>query len=128
MTDPRQRPTVDVQIHAREETPEQEARDLLERLGVEDAQSWSAGDVLELANILADAAECERRQRQMEVILIRWRPQHDADCERAKVMANPRDPLYEPWHHAFLAGDKSPKDVPCTCGLDAALKQVGIRP
>jgi hypothetical protein len=32
---------------------EQEARNLLERMGVEDAQSFTAGDVVELANILA---------------------------------------------------------------------------
>jgi hypothetical protein len=34
---------------------EQEARDLLEQYGVEDAQSLSAGDVIELANLIADA-------------------------------------------------------------------------
>jgi len=34
---------------------EQQARDLLERYGVEDAQSWSAGDLVELANLIADA-------------------------------------------------------------------------
>jgi hypothetical protein len=33
---------------------EQQARDLLERLDVEDAQSFSAGDVVELANLIAD--------------------------------------------------------------------------
>lgn len=33
---------------------EQDARDLLERLGVEDAQSWTAGDLVELANILRE--------------------------------------------------------------------------
>ena len=35
-------------------TPEQEARDLLERMGIEDAQSFTAGDVVELANWIAD--------------------------------------------------------------------------
>lgn len=34
---------------------EQQARDLLERYGVSDAQSWSAGDLVELANLIADA-------------------------------------------------------------------------
>lgn len=33
----------------------QQARDLLERYGVEDAQSWSAGDLVELANLIHDA-------------------------------------------------------------------------
>jgi hypothetical protein len=35
-------------------TPEQKARDLLERMGIEDAQSFTAGDVVELANLIAD--------------------------------------------------------------------------
>lgn len=34
---------------------EQQARDLLEKYGLENAQSWSAGDLVELANIIADA-------------------------------------------------------------------------
>ena len=33
-------------------TPEQKARDLLERMGVNYAQSFSAGDVVELANLI----------------------------------------------------------------------------
>ncbi len=36
-------------------TAEQQARDLLERYGVEDAQSMTAGDLVELANLIADA-------------------------------------------------------------------------
>lgn len=34
-------------------TPEQRARDTLERLGMDDAQAMSAGDVAELANLIA---------------------------------------------------------------------------
>lgn len=45
----------------RETSAEQQARDLLERYGVEDAQSWSAGDLVELANLIADA-NAYRRQ------------------------------------------------------------------
>lgn len=33
---------------------EQQARDLLERLDVEDAQSFSSGDLVELANLIAE--------------------------------------------------------------------------
>lgn len=33
---------------------EQQARDLLEQCGVEDAQSFTAGDVVALANLIAD--------------------------------------------------------------------------
>lgn len=35
---------------------EQDARDLLERLGVADAQSYSAGELVELANLINEAA------------------------------------------------------------------------
>lgn len=35
---------------------EQEARDMLERMGVEDAQSRTAGDVVELANLINENA------------------------------------------------------------------------
>jgi hypothetical protein len=35
-------------------TPEQQVRDMLERMGYENAQSLTAGDVVELANIIAE--------------------------------------------------------------------------
>lgn len=35
-------------------TAEQKARNMLKRLGVEEAQSFSAGDLVELANLIAD--------------------------------------------------------------------------
>ena len=35
-------------------TAEQAARDMLERMGVEDAQDFTAGDVVELANLIAE--------------------------------------------------------------------------
>ena len=38
-------------------TPEQKARDLLERMGIENAQSFSSGELVELANFIAD---CDR--------------------------------------------------------------------
>jgi hypothetical protein len=34
-------------------TAEQKARDMLDRMGVDDAQSFSAGDLVELANLIA---------------------------------------------------------------------------
>lgn len=40
---------------------EQQARDLLEQCGVEDAQSFTAGDVVALANFIADAEDCRRK-------------------------------------------------------------------
>ena len=47
------------------ETPEQEARDMLERMGVENAQSFTTGEVVELANLIAE-------NRQLLVELERW--------------------------------------------------------
>jgi len=35
-------------------TPEQKARDMLERMGVENAHGFSAGEVVELANLIAE--------------------------------------------------------------------------
>ncbi len=35
-------------------TAEQQARDMLDRLGVEDAQTYSSGDLVELANLIAE--------------------------------------------------------------------------
>jgi hypothetical protein len=37
-----------------ESTPEQEARDMLEMMGMPDAQSMTAGDVVLLANLIAE--------------------------------------------------------------------------
>lgn len=42
-------------------TAEQKARDLLERLGVEGAQSFSAGEIVELANLIADHEKLQQR-------------------------------------------------------------------
>lgn len=37
-----------------DKSAEQQARDMLERMGVEDAQSFSSGDVVELANLIVE--------------------------------------------------------------------------
>ena len=39
------------------QTAEQKARDMLERMGVKDAQSFSSGDLVELANLIAQKGE-----------------------------------------------------------------------
>lgn len=41
-------------------TPEQEARDIMERMGIENAQQFTAGDVVELANLIADHRRLQR--------------------------------------------------------------------
>ncbi len=35
-------------------TPEQKARDILERIGIDDAQGYSSGDIVELANLISE--------------------------------------------------------------------------
>lgn len=47
-------PTRGIQRMGNERTAEQQARDLLEQCGVEDAQSFSAGDVVALANLISE--------------------------------------------------------------------------
>lgn len=39
--------------HMMKETAEQAARDMLERMGIEDAQSFTSGDLMEWANLIA---------------------------------------------------------------------------
>lgn len=43
--------------HIDRATPEQEARDLLERAGVEDAQAMTSGSLVEIANLIVRARE-----------------------------------------------------------------------
>ncbi len=38
-------------------TAEQEARDMLDRMGVEDAQAFTAGDLVELANLITEVGK-----------------------------------------------------------------------
>lgn len=46
-------------------TPEQQVRDILERMGYKDAQSLTAGDVVELANIIAENTQLKFRLSRM---------------------------------------------------------------
>jgi hypothetical protein len=79
-------------------TPEQEARNLLERMWVDDAQDWSAGDVAELANILARLAEAELRRLEIGAAVATFR--------QAFVIA---------------VGDKSPFAQHALAAIDAAM-------
>lgn len=49
-----------------EATPEQRARDLLERIGIVDTWRFSAGDLVELANLIADS---DRSQLARQIVL-----------------------------------------------------------
>jgi len=48
-------------------TPEQQARDMLERMGWEKAQGPSAGDVVELANLISDVGYVTSADRLKEL-------------------------------------------------------------
>ena len=61
-------------------TAEQNARDMLERMGVPDAQEYSAGDLVELANLivradtpvaLAEAYRCGKEAGDVEIAELR---------------------------------------------------------
>lgn len=52
------------------ETPEQQARDMLERLGHPRAQELTAGDVVELANLIADAVGCDLAKGKMKRFML----------------------------------------------------------
>ena len=55
-------------------TAEQQARDLLERMGVNNAQAFTAGDVVELANLIRDARQNRKREEDRDdADLIAWR-------------------------------------------------------
>lgn len=55
-------------------TAEQKARDMLERMGVEGAQSFSAGDLVELANLIAarDGAAAIVAKMRADLTAIGW--------------------------------------------------------
>ncbi len=44
---------------------EQQARDLLERMGIEGAQSFSSGDLVELANLIAEVRDWKIATKRM---------------------------------------------------------------
>jgi hypothetical protein len=53
-------------------TPEQEARELLDRIGVPDAERYSAGDLVELANLLAELDDDAARRWSHRVAWGAW--------------------------------------------------------
>lgn len=61
-------------------TPEQQARDMLERMGVENAQSFTAGDVVELANMISELGQAKRK-----ILLDLWNalPMHESTGDAA---------------------------------------------
>ena len=51
-------------------TPEQKARDMLERMGVEGAQNFSAGDLVELANLIAEKGDMRQLREKAPLVEI----------------------------------------------------------
>jgi hypothetical protein len=92
---------------------EQQARDLLQRLGVEDAQSLTAGDLVEIANLLAAS--------QQPAIQFRVSSQQ---CEKVEKWMRKRihnragyHGLRE-WIFGVGSGIGTSLRVRCTCGLE----------
>lgn len=78
-------------------TAEQDARDMLERMGVPDAQEYSAGDLVELANLivsadtpvaLAEAYRCGKEAGDAEIAELRQQlAEAQADAiEQARIV------------------------------------------
>lgn len=64
-------------------TLEQQARDLLERTGVPDAQTYTAGDLVELANVIRDANLYHmQKELQQEQLHAQRRTERSAMLER----------------------------------------------
>lgn len=92
-------------------TAEQKARDLLERIGVDCAQSFTAGDLTELANLIAE------------------REGHARSGERTMT---PEEALPNGYYWLFLEGEKPEViqiygDWLLRCGSDVVCKLEGCR-
>lgn len=57
----------DETTRATRRTAEQEARDMLARMGIEDAQAFTAGEVVEIANLVTAARGLQKRLAQWEL-------------------------------------------------------------
>lgn len=76
-------------IHAT--AAEQQARDLMEACGVEDAQSFSSGDLVVLANFVADANHFRATLEKVRHIATGYTPSPDVVQEIAEVAAHALD-------------------------------------
>lgn len=72
-------------------TPEQQARDLMEQCGVEDAQSFSAGDVVALANFISDANDFRDAVEEIRHISTSYTPSPDVVADIAEIAAQAID-------------------------------------
>lgn len=63
---------------------EQQARDMLERMGIENAQSFTAGQLVELANLIAARAQPE--QGATLALYTGARPDHPEDADEARCI------------------------------------------
>lgn len=59
----------------RDKTPEDLAREMLHRMGIEDALTWSSGEVIELANLIAE----NKRLRNLVETPIQWATDNDGN-------------------------------------------------
>jgi hypothetical protein len=95
---------------------EQQARDLLQRLGVEGAQSYTSGDLIELANLMALVAKAPPAltftvSREQAAKVEKWvRKRIHAHCHAPHGI--------EEWAFSRRSGIGVSVKVRCTCGLE----------
>lgn len=75
-------------------TAEQQARDLMEQCGVEDAQSFSSGDVVALANFIADANHFRVTLEKIRHIATAYTPDPGVVSEIAETAAQALNNAY----------------------------------
>lgn len=68
---------------------EQQARDLLEQCGVEDAQSFTAGDVVALANFIAETSRYRWKLAAIRERCVGYTPSPDVVDEILAILDNP---------------------------------------
>ena len=78
------------------DTAEQKARDMLERMGVENAQSFSSGDLVELANLIASAETVDGSTESRSMKLLTNITVHNSaiDPKYREVMIGFKDEYY----------------------------------
>jgi hypothetical protein len=91
------------------EVPEQEARNMLERMGVENAQTFTAGELVELANLIAENRQLliEREIREVkdrEDSLTQWH--YDDDDPPSKPYFTVPEKDFIRWFAAKLQEDE----------------------
>jgi hypothetical protein len=80
-------------------TAEQKARDLLEQSGVEDAQSWSSGELVFIANLIAEVEQLNAARERANAVATRLEVEVErlrADAERYRWLREQTERVVRP--------------------------------